>query len=174
MALWQRGWLERQPLIILEPLALMVLAWIVASSPKVSRDILALPDRTRLALLALTGFVVFAQMVGGGGDVFPGARWAMFSDEVAEPDILATTLVTDDGEEHPLEASELFGALRNGRAGSMSARLDESTAEALMSAYIERFEELNPGVSVIEIRVRELTLDGDVVVAISETSVPIR
>jgi hypothetical protein len=155
------GWLGRQPGFLFEVLFYPTLAAVLASSEPIRSDILALPLWHRRFLLGLVAVAVTAQFMGGGGELFPGARWAMFSDPV--PNAVSHVLVVDyrDGHSALLDPADLFGSLRNGRAGSLLGRLAPSDSDALLRAYASRLEASDPGVAISAIRLVEVTVVDD-------------
>ena len=159
VALDRAGWLDRQPGFIAEAAIYLAIAAVLASVPVVRDDILALPRFHRLFLLVLTGFVVFAQFVGGGGDVFPGARWAMFSDEVRAVETTVVIATMSDQSEILIRPDQLFGALRNGRDGSLLDRTArEGELEAVVAALTERYTKLRPDADILAIRVVDVSI----------------
>lgn len=150
-ALWYTGWLGEDPGILFEAVLYPVLAWSLASADHLRADILSLPRRTRSLLLLLVGLAVTAQFVGGGGDVYPGVRWAMFSDEVTQVSGAAVIVTTSDGTSEVIQPATLFGSLRNGRGESLAARLDPDDLDDLLASYAARYGELNPGADVTRI-----------------------
>ena len=152
------GWVARQPGFLAEVVLYILLAAALASIPVLRDDFLALPKAYRRWLLTLVGFAVFAQMVGGGGDVFPGARWAMFSDMVDSPNASVIVVTEADGDQVVISPSDLYGGLRNGRSGSLLGRVSGPAEEDLLRALAERYEVVT-GVEVVSISVIQVTIE---------------